>query len=106
MPRGRVLAARQAAPAPVFGSALLVPLVEAAFFRVTSSLVKTKAPVFALSRSPGSSRPSYVCAAGPVAHEQAEPARSKGKSLPLGRFALLAGLLWFRRRAGRGHAPG
>ena len=26
--------------------------------------------------------------------------------LPLGRFALLAGLSWFRRQAGRGQPPG
>jgi membrane protein len=35
-----------------------------------------------------------------------EPARTRREPLPLGRVALLAGLLWFRRRAGRGQPPG
>ena len=32
--------------------------------------------------------------------------RSRNEPLPLGRLALLAGLLWFRRRAGKGRPPG
>ena len=35
----------------------------------------------------------------------AEPRRSASEPLPLGRFALLAGLLWLRRRGGRGQPP-
>ena len=31
---------------------------------------------------------------------------SAREPLPLGRFAMLAGLLWFRRRTGRGQPPG
>ena len=35
-----------------------------------------------------------------------QPERTGREPLPLGRVALLAGLLWFRRRAGGGQPPG
>ena len=40
-------------------------------------------------------------------HPRESELRSSAREpLPLGRFAMLAGLLWFRRRAGRGQPPG
>ena len=38
--------------------------------------------------------------------QETDCARSRSEPLPLGRLALLAGLLWIRRRAGKGQPPG
>jgi membrane protein len=44
--------------------------------------------------------------AEPGVRSKSEPETSAHEPLPLGRFALLAGLLWFRRRAGSDQPPG